>query len=79
MLVSLSSSVSKLWRKIKIHINNDFTVTGWMLYVIPHIRKDAKDHSDSDNRKQVNNAIKTFFNGISEDEMAVTQDLFLTK
>ena len=79
MLVSLSSSVSKLWRKIKIHINNDFTVTGWMLYVIPHILKDSKYHSDSDHRKQVNNVIKTLFYGASEEEMAVTLDIFCTE
>ena len=50
-----------------------------MLCVIPHIRKDAKDHSDSDHRKQVNNFIKTLFLGASEEEMAVTQDIFWTK
>ena len=50
-----------------------------MLCVITHILKDAKDHSDSDNRKQVNNVIKTLFHGLSEDEMAVTRDIFRTE
>ena len=49
-----------------------------MLFFIPHIRKDAKDHSDSDHRKQVNNVIKTLFSGASEEEMSVTQDIFWT-
>ena len=63
MLESLSFSVCKLWQKIQLHINTDFAVTGCMLCVIPHIRKYAKDHSDSDNRKQVNNVINTLFSG----------------
>ena len=49
-----------------------------MLCVIPHIRKDAKDHSDSDHMNQVNNFINTLFYGSSEEEMAVTLDLFWT-
>ena len=51
MMVRLSSSVCNLCQKRQIHINNDFTVTVWMLCVIPHILKDAKDHSDSDHSK----------------------------
>ena len=39
--------------EIQLHIKNDFAVTGWMICVIPHIRKDAKYLSDSDHRKQV--------------------------
>ena len=50
-----------------------------MLCVIPHICKDAKDHSDSDHRKQVNNVIKTLFSGASEEEMDVILDLFWTE
>ena len=50
-----------------------------MLCVIPHIRKDAKDHSDRTHRKQVNNVIKTLFSGSSEEEMNVTLDLFWTE
>ena len=63
----LSLSVYKIWQKRQLHINTDFTVTGWMLCAIPHIRKDAKDHSDSDHRKQVNNVIKTLFYEASEE------------
>ena len=47
-----------------------------MLCVSPHIIRDAKYHSDIDHRKQVNNVINTLFSGASEEEMAVTLDLF---
>ena len=50
-----------------------------MLCVIPHILKDEKYHSDSDNRKQVNNVTKTLFHGLSKDKMDFTQDLFWTE
>ena len=36
-------------------------------------------NSDIYHRKQVNNVIKTLFSGASEEEMAVTQDIFWTK
>ena len=61
MLESLSFSVCNLWQKRQLHINTDFVVTGWTLCAIPHIRKDAKYHSDSDHRKQVNNVINKLF------------------
>ena len=51
ILESLSSTVCNLWQKRQLHINTDFAVTGWMLCVIPHICKDAKDHSDRNHRK----------------------------
>ena len=50
-----------------------------MLYVITHIRKDAKYHSDRNHRKQVKNVIKTLFSGSSEEEMNVTLDVFWTE
>ena len=50
-----------------------------MFCVIPHVSKYAKDHSDRDHRKQVNNVIKTLFRGLSEDGMAVNQDIFWTE
>ena len=60
MLESLSSLVFSLWKTRKLHINTDFSVTGWILCVIPRIFKDAKYHSDIYNRKQANNLINTF-------------------
>ena len=68
-----------LWLKRQLHINTDFAVTGWMLCVIPHIRKDARVHSDRHHRKQVNNIIKRLFSGSSEEEMNVNLDMFWTE
>ena len=79
MLESLSTTVCNLWQKRQLHINTDFAVTGWMLYGIPHILKDAKDHSDRNHRKQVNNVTKKIFSGSSEEEMNVTLDVFWTE
>ena len=79
MLESLSSLVCILWHKRQLHINTYFSVTGWMLCVIPHILKYAKYHSCSYHKKQVNNVIKTLFHGLSEDEMDVTPDIFCTE
>ena len=50
-----------------------------MLFIIPHIHKDDKDHSDIDHRKQVKNIIKTLFSGAYEDKISVTQDIFWTQ
>ena len=49
-----------------------------MICLFPQIHKYAKDHSDIDDRKQVNNVIKTLFFGASEEEIAVTPDTFWT-
>ena len=59
MLEILSFSVCKLWQKRQLHINTDFSVTGWILCVIPHIHKAAKYHSDSDHSKQAKNVLIT--------------------
>ena len=48
---------------MQLHVNTDFSVTGWMLCVIPHILKYAKESSDIDHRKQINNVIKHCFMG----------------
>ena len=79
MLVILSSSLSKLWYKRQICINTDFVVSGCMLFVIPHIHKYAKYHSDSDHWKHIYNVIKTLFHVLPEDKMAVTQGIFWTE
>ena len=79
MLESLSTTVCNLRQKIKLRINTDFAVTGWMLCVIPNIRKYEKYHSDRNYRKQVNNFIKRLFSGSSEEETNVTLDMFWTE
>ena len=50
-----------------------------MLFVIPHIIKDSKYHSDIDHRKHVNNVFNTLFHGLYVVKMAVTQELFWTE
>ena len=77
MLERLISLVGSLWQKRQLRFNTYFLVTVLMLCVINHIIKNAKYHSDSDNRKQVNNVIKNI-NGLSEDKITVTQELFWT-
>ena len=79
MLEILSSLACNFWEKSKLHINTDFEVTVSMLCVIYHIHKNEKVYSDSDNRKQVKNVIKTLFRRLSEDEMYFTLDLFLSE
>ena len=32
--------ISSLWNEREKHINTDYAVTGWMLFVIPNIRED---------------------------------------
>ena len=64
MLEILSSLVCSLWQKNQLHINTDFAdfaVIGWILCVITQFCKDAKNHSNSYHRKQVNNVIKNGF------------------
>ena len=79
MLGTLSFLVCSLWKKSQLHIITDFSVTGWMLCVILHIGKYPKDHSDSDNRKQVKSLIITFFSVLSLDKTDVSQDIFWTE
>ena len=50
-----------------------------MLCGITRIHKDAKDHSDRNHRKQVNNVIKRLFYVSSEEEMNVTLEMFWTE
>ena len=62
----MSYSVFNYWGKRKSYINTDFSVTGWMLCVITHIRNYSSDDSYSDHRKQVNNVVKKLFHGLYE-------------
>ena len=54
-----------LCQKRQLHIDAYFPVTGRMLCVITHIRKDSKYHLDGDNRKQVKNVTKNIFSWIT--------------
>ena len=75
ILEILSYSVCNYQEKKELNINSDFTVTGWMLCVIPYIIKYASDHSDSDNRKHINNVIKILFHGLYDDDLHFTLEL----
>ena len=55
--------VSILWNKSEEHINTDYSVTGWMLCVILHIREDFSKNRQNKHHIWVNNVIKTFFSG----------------
>ena len=68
--------VSKLWFEIQKHINADYAVTGWMLCVIPHIRKDVFKSSNINHMIQVNTVIKNLFAGQSEKQLNETLDTF---
>ena len=75
-LESLISLVYNFCYKRQLHIKTDFSVTGWILCVIPHIHKYAIYYLDSYHRKHVNNVIKKWFYGWSEYEIDFNQDLF---
>ena len=58
-----------MWNKREEHINTDYAVTGWMLCVIPHIRKDVFKSAQNKHHIQVNNVIKNLFAGSTEKEL----------
>ena len=58
--------ISRLWNKREEHINTDYSATGWMLFVIPHIREDVFKNATNKHHIQVNNVIKTLFAGSTE-------------
>ena len=58
-------------------MNTDFYITGWMLCVITHIDKDLIDNYNGNNRKEVNNIIKTLFYRLSDDVFACYRILVL--
>ena len=53
--------ISSLWNKREEHMNTYYAVTGWMLFVIPHIREDVFKKAQNKYHIQVNNVIKTLF------------------
>ena len=55
--------ISSLWIERKKHINNSYSMTGWILCVRPHIRDDVFKNSQNKHHIQVNNIIKTLFSG----------------
>ena len=58
------------------HIYTNYTVTGWMLFLITHIREDVFKNTNRNHIKQVNTDIKTLFSGVSDKELHETLDIF---
>ena len=61
MSESLSYLIFNYWGKREVHINTDYSVTGWMLCVITHIYNDGIDNAYGNNRKQFNNVTNKVF------------------
>ena len=55
--------VPELWNEREEYINNDYTVTAWILCIIPFIREYIFKNPDGKHHIQVNNAIKTLYSG----------------
>ena len=60
-------------------INADYSVTGWMLCVIPHIREDIFKNAQYNHHIQVNTVIKNWFAGSTEKELHETLNMFWSK
>ena len=58
--------ISSLWNEREKHINTYYTVTGLMLCVIPQIMEDVFKNAQNKHCIQVNNVIKTLFDGSTE-------------
>ena len=65
---NLCMVVSRLWNEIEKHINTDYTVTGWILCLIHHIREDVFKNPNGKHNIQVNIVIKTLHAGWYEKE-----------
>ena len=58
---NISFPIYCLWIVREKHNNTDYSGTGWMLCVIPHIREDVFKNAQNKNHIQLNNVIRTFF------------------
>ena len=65
-----------MWIEGEEHINNDYSVNGWILCVINHIREDVFKNPNINHMNQVNNVIKNLFAGSYEKELNKTIDAF---
>ena len=71
--------ISNLWNQWEKYINTDYFVTGWMSYVITHIREYALKNAQNNHHIQVNTVIKSLFSGSTEKELNETLDTFWSK
>ena len=65
-----------MWNRSKKNINKDYATTGWMLFVIPHIREDVFKNEQNKHHIQVNTVINILFAGSTEKELHETFDTF---
>ena len=68
-----------MWNRRDKHIDTDYSVTGWMLCVIPHIREDVFKNEQNKHHIQVNTVIKSLFYGSTEKELHEALDTFWKK
>ena len=71
--------VSSLWNEREKHTDTDYSVTGWMLCVITHIREYVFKNAQNSHHIQVNTVIKSFFVGSTEKELNETLDTLWSK
>ena len=65
-----------MWNRREKHINTDYAVTGWMLFVIPQIREDVFKNAQNRHHIKVNTVIKSLFVGSTERELHKTSNMF---
>ena len=68
-----------MWNEREKHTDTDYSVTGWMLCVITHIREDCFKNAQNKHHIQVNNVVKTLFAGSTENDLHETLDMFWSK
>ena len=71
--------VSSFFNEREKHSNTDYAVTGWILYVITHIRKYFFKNGQNNHHIHFNNVINTFCTGSTEKELHETLDTFCSK
>ena len=76
ILVIVMYPKANYWGEREIHTNTDYSVTVWMLCVIPHIHNYVIYDYDGNNGNQVKTFIIVYFYGLSYDKMHVNIDLF---
>ena len=58
--------ISSLRNEGEKNINTDYTVTGCMLFIIPHSREDVLKNAQNKHHTQVDTVIKSLFAGSNE-------------
>jgi len=61
--VSVLSTICKFWESRRVHMISDWTIAGWMLSVVPEIRKDAIDNATGWDQLCVEHVIEKLFHG----------------